>query len=168
MTEQVKDNFTVDSQIFQILAWICFVSLLLNAGKGMSGMLGAIDMQTASFGELFNGFWKAFLTHLPTFLLAWAVFDLAKFFGRCQEGEVFTRRNVKTLKVSAESLVWAAAVIVVIAPTVISWIDRVSYGIVWDSNDLALGIGAVGLALYGFAGVLSEAVKLKEDNDEMV
>ena len=81
---------------------------------------------------------------------------------------VFTRRNVKTLKVSAESLFWAALVSAVIAPTVISWLEREPRGILWETNDLTFGVAAIVVALYGFAIVLVKAVDLKEVNDEMV
>jgi len=134
----------------------------------MSEMLGPLDVQSVSYVDLFNEFWKALLTNLPTFLLAWAVFDLAGFFGRCGEGNIFTPRNVRTLKIASECLAWAAIVDVIIAPTVISWIERDARGIIWNSNDLAYGIFAVGFALYGFAFILSQAVKIKEENDEIV
>lgn len=167
-SEQVGDSFTASTKAFQILAWVFFVGLIINGGKNMSSELMALDTDVLSFLDLFKGFWIAFLNNLPTFLLAWAIVDLAWFYGRCAEGEVFTRRNVKTLKVSAESLFWAALVSAVIAPTVISWLEREPRGILWETNDLTFGVAAIGVALYGFAIVLVKAVDLKEENDEMV
>lgn len=167
-TESQDNAFTTVIQIFQILTWILCATLAVNAGSTMHGELMAMDMTTQSFSGRFNHFSIALLTTLPAILLAWAMFDMARFYGRCADGDVFSRRNVKTLKVASESLFWAAAISAVIAPTVISWLERKPVGILWHTDDLSLGVAAIGVALYGFALVLARAVELKEENDEIV
>lgn len=167
-TDATDGDFTTTTQIFQILAWILCATLALNAASAMISELRSVDITTQSFWDGFNSFWIAFLQTLPTILLAWALFDLAQFYGRCADGDVFTDRNVKTLKVASESLFWAAAVSAIIAPTVISWLEREPVGILWQANDLALGVAAIGVALYGFALMLTRAVDIKQENDEIV
>ena len=68
----------------------------------------------------------------------------------------------------ADSLVWAAITSAVVKPAVLGWVGEPGGGNILDFTELALGVGLMGIALHGFANVFSDAVTLKEDNDQFI
>lgn len=168
MENQRTDSFASKAGIYEILAWLLFLGLLANGAKGMSAVLGPVDVKAVSSAEFFNAIWRALALTVPTFMMAWAVLDLAYVFGRCGKGEIFTQRNVKSLKVSGLSLFAAALVSAMIAPSLLAWLDGQPRGFLWVTDNLSLGVAAIGIVLFGFADILAKAVDIKEENDEMI
>lgn len=163
-----RSDFRLNAQVCSILAWMFVVGLSLNFVGIFGGEVGDLDFKGAAFVDAFNRIVRGVMLGLPTLLIALAVYDLARFFDRYEDGQLFTERNVKTIRRAGEGLFWAALASAFISPTIISWIDAETRGFVWDTNDLALGVAAMGVGLYGFANVLKQAVTLKEENDEMI
>ena len=104
----------------------------------------------------------------PTIFIGFALIEFAYFFHRCGRGKIFTEQNVKTLRSGAESLIAAAIVSGIIKPAVLNATDEHGSYQIFHFTDLALGVGLMGCALYGFAAVLKDAVALKAENDEFV
>jgi len=158
----------LDAQTMGIIMWVLFAGLMINLVSVFGAQMQSLDIKAATVSDGFKHITRAVMVGLPTLLLAWAIFDLANFFGRYEVGELFTGGNVKTIKAAGESLFWVAITSALISPTVISWIDGETRGFIWDTNDLTLGVAAMGIGLYGFADILAKAVVLQTENDEMV
>ena len=148
--------------------WVLFVMLILNGLFLFGREFWAGEAAFATFAAGLKYATRSLMLALPTFIFAGAVFDLATFFQRCEEGQAFTERNVKTLKSAGEALFWVVVVSALISPTVVAWIDGETRNFVWRINDLSFGVGAMGIGVFGVANVLSQAVRLQAENDEFV
>lgn len=155
--------------VLSIGAWIAVAILTINVSYYVGAEVGGIVYESeADLLAIFNGFWIGIVKAMPTILIAWALVDFARMFGRYSEGDVFTERNVKTLKTGADSLIWAAIWSAIFTPNIVRWIGGNPGGFDMDFRDLALAVGAMGFALHGLALVLRDAVRLKQENDEFV
>lgn len=172
MTQHQNTNSSakpfLDAQAMGTIMWVLLVGLVINLVSVFGAQMQSLDIRATPFSDEFKHFTRAVMLVLPTLLFAWAVFDLARFFRRYEGGELFTDRNVKVIKSAGESLFWAAIIGALISPTVISWIDGEGRGFIWQTNNLTLGVAAMGIGLYGFADVLAKAVILQAENDEIV
>lgn len=83
-------------------------------------------------------------------------------------GEVFSVCNLKALRNAGSGLIWAAAASAIIVPSVLSWTTGDGRGFIWHFNDLALGTGAMGLAILGLGHVFAEGICLKTDSDQII
>jgi Protein of unknown function (DUF2975) len=152
-----------------ILAWIVVGILGLNVSYFVGGEVGGMWIgSNADLPSLFNAWWIGIIKAMPTILIAFAVADFAFLFQRCSEGDVFTERNVKTLKSAAYGLFGAGVWAGVISPTLLSWISLTFRGVVIDFGDLALAVAMMGVVLYGLSLVFRDAVTVKAENDEFV
>jgi hypothetical protein len=152
-----------------VLAWIGVGALSLEVGLRVGRALVHADLATVGWRAVLHDGGEALVAALPALCLVGALVDFARFFGRVGEGDVFTERNVRTLRSGAEGLLAAAVASAVVTPTVLGWIgEEPTRGVIFEANDLALGVAAVGLALGGLAHVFREAVRLKLENDEFV
>lgn len=168
-TPRAKSDAEKSYETLSILAWVAVGILALNISVLVGEEVGGIFFESPNDAiDIFNGFMIGLLKAAPTILIALALMDFAGFFDRCGKGDTFTERNVKTLKSGAESLVVAAVVSGIIKPMILDAIDEPGAHEILDFKDLALGVGLMGIAIYGFAAVLKDAVALKEDNDQFV
>ena len=152
-----------------ILAWIVVGILGLNVSYFVGEEVGG--MWYTSEGDwlsIFNAWWIGIIKAMPTILIAFAVADFAFLFQRCSEGDVFTERNVKTLKSAAYGLFGAGAWAGIISPTLLQWIGQSFRGVSIDFGDLALAVAMMGVVLYGLSLVFQDAVVVKAENDEFV
>ncbi|MEQ9315948.1 MAG: DUF2975 domain-containing protein [Henriciella sp.] len=166
---RIQSDAEKSYETLSILAWIAVVILTINVSHFVGEEVGAIVYESpGDWIDIFNGFMIGLLKAGPTIFIALALIDFAGFFHRCGQGDTFTERNVKTLKGGAESLIAAAVVSGIIKPMILDAIDEPGAYEILDFTDLALGVGLMGVALYGFASVLKDAVALKSENDEFV
>lgn len=151
------------------LAWIVVGILGLNVAYFVGEEVGGVWYTSAgSWLDIFNAWWVGIIKAMPTILIAFAVADFAFLFQRCSEGEVFTERNVKTLKSAAYGLFGAGAWAGVISPTLLAWIGQNFRGVFVEFGDLALAVAMMGVVLYGLSLVFHDAVAVKAENDEFV
>ena len=168
MTEKSTPTPLFSAQFMGAVMWALFGTLLLNAVFIFGRPFWDLESHVSSWQEALKYTTRALMLSLPTFIMAGAIFDLATFFHRCDSGERFTARNIETLKSAGQALFWVTLISALFAPTVIAWIDGETRSLVWRTNDLTLGIGAMGIGVFGFANVLSDAVDLQTENDEFV
>ncbi|MBU3920207.1 MAG: DUF2975 domain-containing protein [Alphaproteobacteria bacterium] len=147
-----------------VLIVVLLLSVLADIGARVSGSV----VTGQNWTGVLNAFLLAQLVNLPTFIFIGVLGDFASLFGRTGEGEVFTARNLKTLRSAGHGLIWAAAASSLIVPTVLSWTTGDGRGFIWDVNDLALGTGAMGCALLGLVHVFAEGIRLKADSDQII
>lgn len=165
----VQSDAEKSYETLSILAWVAVAVLALNVSVFIGKEVGGIVYESPrDLIDIFNGFMIGLLKAGPTIFIAFALTDFAGFFDRCSKGDTFTERNVKTLKSGAESLIAAAIVSGIIKPMILDAIDEPGAYEILDFTDLALGVGLMGVALYGFASVLKDAVALKSENDEFI
>ena len=148
--------------------WVMIGLIGLNLGYKVGHEMGTTAKDGVGWIELLNSFGIVMLENLPTLLIIAALVDFGFFFSRCSQGFVFTEKNTKTLQSGGISLLAAAAASTVITPSLLQWIDGDGRGFILRANDLAVGVGAMGLAILGMALVFRDAVSLKEDNDQIV
>ena len=152
-----------------ILAWVAVAILAVNVSYFVGEEVGGQYFESgADFLPLLNGFMIGLLKAGPTIFIACALADFAFFFGHCGKGDVFTSRNLKTLRQGADSLIWAAVTSAVIIPVVLGWVGDETSRNIFSFTDLALGVGLMGFALHGLASVFEDAIALKDDNDQFV
>ncbi|MCH2458561.1 MAG: DUF2975 domain-containing protein [Henriciella sp.] len=152
-----------------VLAWMAVAILALNVSYFVGEEVGGQYFESgADILPLLSGITIGLLKAGPTIFIAFALADFASFFGRCGKGDVFTARNLKTLRQGADSLIWAAVTSAVIIPAVLGWAGDETSRNIFSFTDLALGVGLMGFALHGLAGVFEDAIVLKDDNDQFV
>ncbi|RIJ23617.1 DUF2975 domain-containing protein [Henriciella barbarensis] len=171
----VSDNRSNDNgkavsyDTLSILAWVAVGILAVNVSYLVGEEVGGEYFESgADVLPLLSAFTIGFLKAGPTIFIAFALADFASFFGRCGKGDVFTARNLKTLRQGADSLIWAAVTSAIIIPAVLGWMDDETSRNIFSFTDLALGVGLMGFALHGLASVFEDAIALKDDNDQFV
>jgi hypothetical protein len=151
-----------------IAAIVLLVILLGSVGADIAAKVGTRIVTQENWRDVFNAFWIALLVNLPALIFAGVLADFAGLFSRTSEGEVFTARNLKSLRNAGSGLIWAAAVSAIIVPTVLSFVEDGGRGILWHVNDLALGTGAMGFVILGLAHVFAEGIRIKTDSDQII
>lgn len=149
-------------------AIVLIVMLLGSVAADLTGKVGGLVVSENTWPEVLNAFLLALLVNTPTLIMVGVLGDFAGLFSRTGEGEVFSPRNVKSLRSAGSGLIWAAAASALIVPTVLSWTTGDGRGFIWQVNDLALGTAAMGAAILGLCHVFAEGVRLKTENDEIV
>lgn len=169
MTEAETQKNRETHRDLTVLAWVVVGILGLNVSYFVGEEVGAVWYTSdADFLSMFNAWWVGIIKAMPTILIAFAVADFAFLFQRCSTGDVFTERNVKTLKSAAYGLIGAGAWASVISPTLLAFISGNFRGFVVDFGDLAIAVAMMGVMLYGLSLVFGDAVVVKAENDEFV
>ena len=155
--------------LLTIGAWLAVAILFINVAHFVVAEIGDVYVTAdTDIPALLTAFGAGLLKAAPTLLIALALMDFARMFERCSEGDVFSARNVRTLKRGADSLILAAIWSAVIAPNALRWIGGDPGGLDLHFRDLALAVGAMGFALHGIALIWGQAVRLKQENDEFI
>jgi Protein of unknown function (DUF2975) len=157
-----------DTSWFSVAAIVLLVMILLSSLADVGGRMAGQFVSQTNGREVLHAFLIALLVNLPSFIFVGVLGDFANLFSRTGEGEVFTTRNLKTLRSAGNGLIWAAAASAIIVPTVLSWTTGDGRGFIWDTNDLALGTGAMGFAILGLAHVFAEGLRIKTDSDQII
>lgn len=157
-----------DTSWLSVAAIVLIVMMLGAVGADIAGKVGAMVVTQETRMDVLNAFLLALLVNLPTFIIIGVLGDFAGLFGRTGEGEVFTPRNLKTLRSAGSGLIWAAAASAIIVPTLLSWTTGDGLGILWHTNDLALGTAAMGAAILGLSHIFAEGIRLKTDSDQII
>lgn len=118
--------------------------------------------------NLINAVGVFWLLALPGFLLAGALLDLSKVLDEYGKGQFFTLRASAHLRKAGEGAIWALVFKVVASPTIVSWITHEGRGFLWRMESFDLGLLAFAAAVMVLGRVLEAAVRIKEENDEIV
>ncbi len=152
-----------------VAALVVFIVLLLSVLADVGGRVGHMVVTRENWVDVLNAFLLALLVNLPTLILLGVLTDFSDLFKRTGEGEVFTQRNLRTLRNAGSGLIWAAAASALIVPNVLRWIElKGGGGFLWQANDLALGVAAMGIAILGLSHVFAEGIRIKTDSDQIV
>jgi hypothetical protein len=157
-----------DTSWLSIAAIVLIVAMLGKVGADIAGKVGAMVVTQENWREVLNAFLLALLVNTPTLIIIGVLGDFAGFFGRTGEGEVFTERNLKTLRSAGSGLIWAAAASAIIVPTILSWTTGDGRGVIWHTNDLAFGTAAMGAAILGLSHIFAEGIRIKTDSDQII
>ncbi len=168
LSETRRENLRETSWL-SVAALVVFIGLLLTVLADVGGRIGALVVSGETWLQVLNAFLIALLVNLPTLILLGVLTDFSDLFKRTGEGEVFTHRNLRTLRNAGSGLIWAAAASALIVPTVLRWIEmKGGGGFIWHVNDLALGTAAMGIVLLGLSHVFAEGIRLKTDSDQII
>lgn len=110
-------------------------------------------------------FWVA---ALPSFMLAGALLDLGRVLEEYGKGQFFTLKAGVSVRKAAEWALWALAFKILISPTLLSWITQEGRGFIWNLEPFDLGLVAFAAFMMVLGRVLEAAVRIKEENDEIV
>lgn len=157
-----------DTSWLSLAAIVVIVLMLGSVGADLGSEVASSVVTQESWKQVLQAFLLALLANTPALIFIGVLGDFAGFFSRAGEGEVFTPRNLKTLRSAGSGLIWAAAASTLIVPTVLSWATGDGRGFIWDVNDLALGTGAMGLAILGLSHVFAEGLRIKTDSDQII
>lgn len=151
-----------------VAAIVLLVMLLGSVGADIAAKVGTRIVTQENWTDVLNAFLIALLVNSPALIFIGVLGDFAGLFSRTSEGEVFTRRNLKTLRSAGIGLVWAVATSAIVVPTVLSWVQESGRGILWEVNDLAFGTGAMGFVILGLTHVFAEGIRIKTDSDQII
>jgi hypothetical protein len=151
-----------------VAAIVLLVMLLGSVGADIAAKVGTRIVTQENWTDVLNAFLIALLVNSPALIFIGVLGDFAGLFSRTSEGEVFTQRNLKTLRSAGSGLVWAAATSAIVVPTLLSWVQESGRGILWEVNDLAFGTGAMGFAILGLTHVFAEGIRIKTDSDQII
>ncbi len=157
-----------DTSWLAVAAIVVLLMMLGSVLADIAGKVGATVVTQENWKEVLQAFLLALLVNTPTLIFIGVLGDFAGLFSRTGEGEVFTPRNLKSLRSAGSGLIWAAAASALIVPTVLSWTNGDGRGFIWDVNDLALGTAAMGAAILGLSHVFAEGLRIKTDSDQII
>ena len=107
----------------------------------------------------------------PAIALMWALWDSIRYLGRLEQGAVWSAPTLRFLSEVGESLIWSAALSIVIAPTLKLWINARG-GVDLRLEGFLLALLGVGLLLrllaQVFSQVLESAQQIKAENESFV
>ncbi len=156
-------------ELLSLFAWVAVGILFVNVSYFIGTDVGGeVYRSSGDVIPVLQAFGTGLLKASPTILIAIAMLDFAFFFQRCGKGDMFSERNVATLRSGADSLIGAAIMSAIVAPAILGAMNEPGTHEVLRFTDLALGVGLMGIALHGFAGVMRDAVAIKKENDEFV
>ncbi|MCU0731799.1 MAG: DUF2975 domain-containing protein [Hyphomonas sp.] len=167
-TNETPASALRDTSSLSVAAIVVIVVLLGSVAADIAGKVGAMVVTRETWRDVLNAFLLALLVNTPTLIVVGVLGDFAGLFGRTGEGEVFSQRNLKSLRSAGSGLIWAAAASALIVPTVLSWTTGDGRGFIWHVNDLALGTAAMGAAILGLSHVFAEGIRLKTDSDQII
>ncbi|MGA1342774.1 MAG: hypothetical protein ACO33A_06955 [Hyphomonas sp.] len=105
-----------DTSWLSLAAIVLIVLILGSVAADMAGKVGSSVVTRENWLDVLNAFLLALLVNSPTLIIIGVLSDFAGLFGRTGEGEVFTARNLKTLRSAGSGLIWAAAASSIIVP----------------------------------------------------
>lgn len=151
-----------------VAATLMTLLLLLSVLADIAGRVGGLVWTRDGWPTILNTFGVALILNLPKFILIGVLGDFASLFGRTSEGEVFSVRNLRTLRNAGTGLIAAAVASAIIVPTLLVWVTQDGGGLRWRANDLALGVAAMGAAILGLSHAFAEGLRLKSDSDQII
>jgi hypothetical protein len=167
-TNETPASALRDTSWLSVAAIVVMVVLLGSVAADIAGKVGTKVVTRENWHEVLNAFLLALLVNTPTLIVTGVLGDFSGLFSRTGEGEVFSQRNLKSLRSAGSGLIWAAAASAIIVPTVLSWTTGDGRGFIWHVNDLALGTAAMGAAILGLSHVFAEGMRLKSDSEQII
>jgi hypothetical protein len=167
-TNETPASALRDTSWLSVAAIVVVVMMLGSVAADITGKVGAMVVTQENWRDVLQAFLLALLVNTPTLIIVGVLGDFAGLFGRTGEGEVFSPRNLRSLRSAGSGLIWAAAASAIIVPTVLSWTTGDGRGFIWQVNDLALGTAAMGAAILGLSHVFAEGIRLKSDSDQII
>jgi hypothetical protein len=158
----------VSTRHVAMFMWLLLLMLIINISYALGHETGRLLAIESGWRPIAHGVGRALIISLPTILIAMAINEFGLLFWSCGQGDVFTMKNVKTLRMGGDSLVAAALASAIISPTLLDWVDGTNYGFEISVNDLVLGNLAIGLAIHGLANLFQAAVEIKAESDQIV
>lgn len=151
-----------------VVAMLSLVLMVVHAGRGWLefvaggpvGAEGALGYVNASLIGLVH--------ILPFLLLMPGLAAVLRLSAQYRLGTVFSHGNAKLIEQFGGALVWSAAALVVLRPTLLDWIYGVDNGIEVQLGEASIALFSAGVFVFTMARVMAEAVALKEDSDSIV
>lgn len=135
-------------------------AVALRSQEVTPDLAGALNLLRAVGGFL--------VLAIPAFLLAGALLDLSKVLEEYGKGQFFTLTASAGVRKAGEGALWALAFKIVASPTLFSWITHEGRGFIWRMEPFDLGLVAFAAFVMVLGRVLEAAVRIKQENDEIV
>ena len=179
-TEQTRETIWRDSVIraaaeasrLQPLATIFLVAaLLLILGRYIISPVADAFFSEDNDRD-FQDLARNFIDAGPPLILAWGLWETRNYLGRLTKGEVWGPATAQLLGRVGDSLLWAAAMAMLVAPNLRNWIEGSFGGLDWQFEAEYLVLAGLGLLLSLIARVVRNVVEvaaaLKADSDQIV
>jgi hypothetical protein len=147
-------------------------ALLLIFGQYLIGPLS--ETFFAEYGEErdFEQLAHTIVEAAPPLILAWGLWETRNYLGRLARGEVWGPATSTLLGRIGDSLLWAAAIAMIVVPNIQNWISGGFGGFSWNFEAEYLVLAGLGLLLSLIARVVRNVVEvaaaLKRDSDEII
>lgn len=146
-------------------------ALLLILGQYLIG-----PISETFFGEYGDRDYESLIHQIveafPPLILAWGLWETRNYLGRLARGEVWGPATAMLLGRIGDSLLWAAAIGMIVVPNIQNWVSGGFGGFDWNFNAEYLVLSGLGLLLSLIARVVRNVVEvaaaLKADNDQIV
>lgn len=156
-----------------VALWVFGVAALNLAVEYISGLSWATLETTTrpAWLEVVHLLLVRLLEVSPAIALMWALWDSIRYLGQLEQGAVWSAPTLRFLREVGESLIWSAALSILIAPTLKLWITAHG-GFDLRLEGFLLALLGVGLLLRLLAGVFSEvlesAQQIKAENESFI
>lgn len=180
-TEQTRDSIWRDSVIraaaeasrLQPLATIFLVAaLLLILGRYIISPIAETFFSDYGGDRDLQDLARNFIDAGPPLILAWGLWETRNYLGRLTKGEVWGPATAQLLGRVGDSLLWAAAMAMLVAPNLNNWIEGSFGGLDAKFDAEYLVLAGLGLLLSLIARVVRNVVEvaaaLKADSDQIV
>ena len=154
-----------------VLAVILIVTEIGLSGLKSTAALRDLKGETFGFWQGVDAFLRQVLRAAPAIALAGALWCAQDYLQRLGKGELWAPSTAALMSEIGQSMAWAAALEVAIAPTILRWLD--SHG-AFELNlePMPVVLGGLGVALIVIGRGLRDAVgavgALKSEHDQIV
>lgn len=159
------------SRLQPLASILLAAALLLILGQYLIGPISESflgDYGDRDYESLIHQIVEAF----PPLILAWGLWETRNYLGRLARGEVWGPATAMLLGRIGDSLLWAAAIGMIVVPNIQNWVSGGFGGFDWNFNAEYLVLAGLGLLLSLIARVVRNVVEvaaaLKADNDQIV
>ena len=159
------------SRLQPLASILLAAALLLILGQYLIGPISETffgDYGDRDYESLIQRIVEAF----PPLILAWGLWETRNYLGRLARGEVWGPATAMLLGRIGDSLLWAAAIGMIVVPNIQNWVSGGFGGFDWNFNAEYLVLSGLGLLLSLIARVVRNVVEvaaaLKADNDQIV
>jgi hypothetical protein len=149
-------------------------ALLLILGQYLIGPISEVFFAEYGPGDDrdYESLIRTVVEAAPPLILAWGLWETRNYLGRLARGEVWGPATAMLLGRVGDTLLWAAAIAMIVVPNIQNWVSGGFGGFDWNFDAEYLVLAGLGLLLSLIARVVRNVVEvaaaLKADNDQIV
>jgi hypothetical protein len=160
------------SRLQPLASILLAAALLLILGQYVIGPVSEVFFGEYGSGRDYEDLVHTMVEAAPPLILAWGLWETRNYLGRLARGEVWGPATAMLLGRVGDTLLWAAAIAMIVVPNIQNWVSGGFGGFDWNFEAEYLVLAGLGLLLSLIARVVRNVVEvaaaLKADNDQFV